>query len=76
MTTMAPDRVDEIVAGWLADPDALDWDNSPAGPLFLSGYAEGDITMTGGGGGDGSTTMTGCALCTGSYCNGQGILCM
>lgn len=75
MTTAALDRVDEIIAGWLQSPDALDWDN-PAGPLFPSGkHAESDLTMTGGGSGDGSSTMTGCAQCTGSLCNGMIIQC-
>lgn len=74
MTTATREKVDEIIAGWLTEPGNLDWD-SAAGPLFLSSYAENDLTMTGGGGGDGSTTMTGCAECTGSLCHGLAVYC-
>jgi hypothetical protein len=74
MTTAVRERVDEIIAGWLARPEEMGWDGV-AGPLFPNGYAEGDITMTGGGGGDGSSGMTGCLLCTGSICNGMIIHC-
>lgn len=46
--TLAPERtVEEIVAGWRLglDPDGFD---NPAGPLYFSGYAESEITRTGG----------------------------
>jgi hypothetical protein len=75
MPTMAPEQADEIITGWLAGIDLQGWDN-PAGPLFISGkYAEADITATGGGGTEASGGMTGCGMCTGSYCNGLIIHC-
>ncbi|BCJ70109.1 MULTISPECIES: DUF6229 family protein [Polymorphospora] len=66
MSTLAPERADEIIESWLTGTAPVDgWEN-PAGPLFNSGrYAEYDITATGGGGG--ITTHTGCGPCTGSY---------
>lgn len=47
MPVLAPERAEEILAGWRrgVDEDGL---ASPAGPLF-DGYAESDITLTGGG---------------------------
>lgn len=75
MPTMAPERADEIVNGWLGGTDLQGWDN-PAGPLFVSGkYAEADITMTGGGGTEGSYGVTGCGMCSGSYCGGMYYMC-
>ncbi|MEV0731538.1 DUF6229 family protein [Polymorphospora sp. NPDC050346] len=75
MSTLAPERADEIIKSWLTGTELVDgWDN-PAGPLFLGGiYAEADITATGGGG-TGSISVTGCAWCSGSICNGRRILC-
>lgn len=77
MPTLTPERADDIIAGWLTGTDVVDgWDN-PAGPLFISGkYAEADVAMTGGGGGDGSYGDTGCAMCTGSFCGMYIIQCM
>jgi hypothetical protein len=63
MPTMAPEQADEIITGWLAGIDLQGWDN-PA-----------DITATGGGGTEASGGMTGCGMCTGSYCNGLIIHC-
>lgn len=77
MPTLTPERADDIIAGWLAGTEVVDgWDN-PAGPLFVGGkYAEADITMTGSGGGAyQSYGATGCAMCTGSYCDGWIINC-
>lgn len=55
MPVLAPERVDRIVDAWRKgiDTEALD---NPAGPLFdVGGFAEYDITMTGGGHGPGTT---------------------
>jgi predicted Zn-dependent protease len=78
MPTLTPERADEVIAAWLggAEDVVAGWDN-PAGPLFIGGkYAEADITMTGtGGGAYQSYGVTGCAMCSGSWCNGMGIDC-
>lgn len=63
MSTLAPERVDEIVTGWRLgiDDDTLE---NPAGPLFdVDGFTEYDITMTGGGGASLHTTeILSCAI--------------
>lgn len=48
MPTIAPERAEQIVAGWRSGVAPVDgWEN-PSGPLYPSGeYAEADITMTG-----------------------------
>ena len=46
MPVLSPERVDEVVAGWR---DFGDDRENPAGPLFIDGYTESEITMTGGG---------------------------
>ncbi|MEV0608755.1 DUF6229 family protein [Polymorphospora rubra] len=73
MSTLAPERADEIIESWLTGIEPVDgWEN-PAGPLFLGGkYAESDITATGSGG---SNSITGCGWCSGSICNGMPIHC-
>ena len=69
MSTLAPERTDELVASWLDATDPA----SPAGPLYLGGkYAEYEITMTGG---TGSGGVTGCGLCSGSICNTMHVRC-
>jgi hypothetical protein len=45
MPVLAPERAEEILAGWRRGVD--DDLASPAGPLF-DGYAESEITLTGG----------------------------
>jgi hypothetical protein len=47
MMTIAPERAEQVVAGWRAGLVAVDgWEN-PSGPLYPSGkYAEADITMS------------------------------
>jgi hypothetical protein len=45
MPVLSPERVDEVVVGWR---DFDDDHESPAGPLFIGGYTESEITMTGG----------------------------
>jgi hypothetical protein len=63
MPVLAPERVEEIVAGWRLGVDEKTLE-SPAGPLFdVAGFAEYDITMTGGGGGSLNTfEIISCAL--------------
>lgn len=70
MSTLAPERTDDLIASWLDAPES----DSPAGPLYLGGkYAEYEITMTGSP--SGSYGMTGCGMCTGSICDGFIIHC-
>jgi hypothetical protein len=58
MPVMTPERAEEIIVGWRRgiDEEGLE---SPAGPLFVGGYAESEITMTGGG----HTPLTASATC-------------
>ncbi len=75
MPTLAPERAEELVAWWLDDTVALDDVDNPAGPLFLGGkHVQYEITATGGPAIQ-SKTVTGCATCTGSICNGLIIQC-
>ncbi|BCJ70107.1 DUF6229 family protein [Polymorphospora rubra] len=47
MSTLAPERTDEIIKSWLTGTELVDGWDSPAGPLFLGGrYVESDITAT------------------------------
>lgn len=66
MPTLAPERTaDELVARWRLGLDEDGWDN-PAGPLFIGGYAESEITMTG------SMTkdpFTMGSICTAGHCS-------
>ncbi|MEV0608754.1 DUF6229 family protein [Polymorphospora rubra] len=71
MSTLAPERADEIIESWLTGTAPVDgWEN-PAGPLFLGGrYAESDITATATATGTVSGVTDGITWCTGSLRNG------
>ncbi len=75
MAALTLDRTEELIARWLDDTVALDDPENPAGTLYLGGkHVEYDITATGTGP-IGSSTVTGCGMCTGSICNGRRIQC-
>lgn len=59
MPTLAPERAEELVTSWLTTTEPFDGIEHPSGPLFADGYAEYEITLTGG-------LITNCCLCTGS----------
>ncbi len=62
MPVLAPERVERIVDAWRKGVDTGELEN-PAGPLFdIGGFAEYDITMTGGGGGTGGPGTTGASM--------------
>lgn len=61
MSTIELVRAEELVAGWRSG----EFDDNPAGPVFIGGrHAEADITMTGTGGSGRCGTV-----CTGSMTN-------
>jgi hypothetical protein len=44
---MTPEKVETIIGGWRRGIDEEGM-ASPAGPLFIGGYTESEITLTGG----------------------------
>lgn len=73
MATLAAVRtVDEVIAGWRSGED-VEGAANPAGPVFSEGYAEQEITMTGGSGsGNGKCSLMSMSV---DPCTGQQLWC-